>query len=168
VEGVTGRAVALIAVGAIGLSLVTGCDSSSGAGSKGSSTTSTTVATKGPSAWVKQWDSTLVTDYGPAQEEFLAAVQTARVADIQQAMLKVQAADAALEKAIGAAGAPPESDAPAVAKLLAGLALERKLVPLIQSACTGKDPNCQDLVTKYADNNKDSIVPALTALRAAT
>jgi hypothetical protein len=177
VESVTARVRAAFATGMVTVIAMAGCSgSSSDPRAKRSTasttttrgTTTTTTAAKGPSSWVQQWDSVLVTDYGPAQEAFLRAVQTARVADVQAAILAVKAANEKLGMAITAAGDPPPSDAAARAKLQTGLADEYSLIPMIQTACIGKDPKCQTLVTRYLDNNKDTIVPALTELRAAT
>lgn len=170
----TRRHLALVAAGIVCVGLWSGCSSSGSDSSKGSTTTTSTGKTtttsdsKGPSDWVKQWDIKLVTDYGPAQEAFLSAVQTAKTADVQAAIGKVQAANEVLTAAIRAAGPPPASDAAAAAQLLEGLAAEASLVPFIEGTCIGTDPKCQTLVTQYADNNKDVIVTALTALRAGT
>ncbi len=175
-EGVTARVRAVLVAAMVTVIAVAGCSSSSSdkrakrspASTTTTKPTTTTNASKGPSPWVQQWDSVLVTDYGPAQEAFLRAVQTARVADVQAAILTVKAANEKLGMAITAAGDPPPSDSLGSTKLRTGLATEHSLIPLIQSVCSGTDPKCQALVTMYLDNNKDAIVPALTELRAAT
>lgn len=163
----THRVRVLVASGLVVIALAA-CSGSSSDTRSTRSSTSTTASATGASEWVQQWDSVLVTDYGPAQEAFLAAVQTARVADVQEAILEVKAASEQLSSAITAAGNPPRSDSLGLTKLQVGLAYEYSLVPLIQSACTGTDPKCQTLVTMYLDNNRDKIVPALTELRAAS
>ena len=105
-----------------------------------------------------------MTDYGPRAEAFLAAVTTAKVIDVQRAILKVKDTN---EKLAGdPRGRRPARTRRAAAATLPTGSAEDTLIPLIQTACIGTDPKCQQVVTLYADNNQKTIVPRLAELRA--
>jgi hypothetical protein len=163
VEGVIARRVMAVALGVVMAGSVVACSSS---GDEAGTTTTSATAAREPSAWVKAWKPKLVSDYAPAQEAFLTAIQTARVADVQAAALKVKAANETLALAIQAAGDPPPADDPALTELLLGLSSESAVISEILTRCTGEDPTCQKFVTRYARNNRDTIVPALDVLGA--
>lgn len=115
-------------------------------------------------AWVAKWRGTVATQYGPAQEAFLAAVQGAKVVDVQVAAGQLGTATQAVLDAIRAAGEAPAERRDAADRLETALETERALIEEIQRVCTGKDTSCQKLVTQYGDNNSNEIVPALVAL----
>jgi hypothetical protein len=129
----------------------------------GATTTSTVVTAL--EQWVAQWRGIVATEYGPAQEEFLRAVQGGEVAEVQTAAAKLLAANQALLAAVRRAGAPPpDGEAPA-GRLQVALVAEHQLVQEVQRVCTGTNGECQTAVTKYGDNNSQQIVPALVALK---
>jgi hypothetical protein len=163
VEGVKLRRSGVLALAALAVALVAGCSSSGGSDAG----TPTTTVPKATAAWVAKWKDKLVTDYAPAQEAFLAAIQSARVADVQAAAQKVKAANETLGLAIQAAGDPPKTARVKEVRLLSGLSTEHSLVDEILARCTGADPKCQQFVTQYGKNNRDTIVPALDGLGAA-
>ena len=142
---------------------VAGCSSSGG----GDAATTTTTVSKVTSVWAAKWDDKLVTDYAPAQEAFLTAIQKATVADVQAAAQRVKAANEALGLAVQAAGDPPKPARAVTTRLIDGLSVEHSLLVEILTRCTGTDPKCQNFVTEYGKNNRDTIVPALDALGAA-
>ena len=115
--------------------------------------------------WVARWRGVVATNYGPAQEEFLAAVQGGKVAEVQAAATKLLAANQALLASVRGAGAPPaDGEAPA-GRLQVALTAEQQLLQEIQRVCTGPNDQCQPAVTQYGDNNSKQIVPALVALK---
>ncbi|MGZ4756598.1 MAG: hypothetical protein ACXWA9_16945 [Acidimicrobiia bacterium] len=161
------RKLAAVAVGAVMLLAFAGCDSSSSSSGKASGSTTSTAATPA-SAWVEKWKPTLVTQYGPAQAALLSAIQSGVVADVQSAGKAVVNANAALSTAITNAGPPPAEQAAEAGALMLGLAKELTLVQSVLRTCTGTDNTCQAAVTAYGENNKSTIVPAFTALKAMT
>ena len=137
---------------------------SSTATTKSGSTTSSVPVTP-LEQWVAQWRGVVATDYGPAQQEFLAAVQGGKVAEVQAAATKLLAANQKLLAAMRGAGAPPaDGEAPA-GRLQVALTAEQQLIQEIQRVCTGSNDQCQPAVTQYGDNNSKQIVPALVALK---
>jgi hypothetical protein len=135
-------------------------------GRKDARSTSTTTAP--PSArelWVAKWRGTLAQQYGPAQQEFLAAVQGGRVDAVQAAVTKLIAANQALRDTLAAAGDPPADASEAAARLRLALDAEQELLAEIQRACTNRNAACQAAVTQYGDNNSKQVVPAFVALK---
>jgi hypothetical protein len=130
-----------------------------------SSTSTTTVAVTPLERWVARWRGVLATEYGPAQQAFLAAVQEAQVVAVQEAATKLLAANQGLQDAVRDAGPPPAEATEGSAQLVAGLAAERTLLEEIHRVCTGEDDACQQAVTSYGDNNSEQIVPAFVALK---
>jgi hypothetical protein len=171
VEGVTARRRAVIATAATVILTLSACSSSTGSSdsSKSSDTSRDTATTTGSapaSEWVAAWRPSLGNDYGPAQQAFLAAVQGARVVEVQAATQRLLAGNTALRAAINDAGAPPGSDREAATRLKRALAREHKLAEEIQRVCTGTNPRCEEVVSSYVDNNSEQVIPALVALRA--
>jgi len=176
VEGVTTRRRTSIAAAVVVVVVLGGCsgssDSSGPKDSKRSSSTTTSTA-PGPttgstpsSDWVGAWRASLGRDYGPAQQTFLAAVQGARVVEVQAATQQLLVGNAALRAAIDAAGPPPAADRKAARRLTRALELEHELVTEMQEVCTGSNPRCEEVVNRYVDNNSEQVIPALVALRA--
>jgi hypothetical protein len=157
------KLVAGVVVAACAGLVLAGCSSSS---DDTSAKTTTTTTADPASAWVKAWKPVLVNDYGPAQQPFLAAIQSGKVADVRTAGQNVLTANEDMSNAIKAAGPAPADEAAAAAQLLAGLAQEKVIVQAVVATCTGANPQCQNVVSAYAENNKNSIIPAFTALRA--
>ncbi len=157
------RRLAAVLVGVVALGSFVGCTSSSSSKSSG---TSTTVKPKAASPWVGTWRPKLLSDYGPAQQAFLTAIQGGKVADVQTAAQKVATANNVLRTAIGGAGSAPKSDQAAAAKLVKGLNDESALIGEVVKVCTGTNEKCQAAVTAYAENNTKQIIPAFTALGA--
>lgn len=158
------KLIAVAALAAFAGLVFAGCSSS---GTTSAKTTTTTTPSADPaSAWVKAWKPVLVNDYGPAQQPFLAAIQSGKVADVRTAGQNVLTANEDMSNAIKAAGPAPAEDAAAATKLLEGLAQERVIVQAVVASCTGANPQCQNVVSAYAENNKNAIIPAFTALRA--
>jgi len=157
------KLIAVAALAALATMAFAGCSSSSG---KQSAKTTTTTTADPASAWVKQWKPVLVNDYGPAQQPFLAAIQSGKVADVRTTGQAVLTANEDMSNAIKAAGPAPADEAAAASALLAGLAQERVIVQAVVASCTGANPQCQNVVSAYAENNKNAIIPAFTALRA--
>jgi hypothetical protein len=160
-----------VAIVATGLVFALGACSSSSDGSTGQTSTTAPSSTTASTAvtpleqWVAQWRGVVATEYGPAQQEFLAAVQGGKVAEVQTAAANLLAANQALLAAVRSAGVPPpEGEAPA-GRLQVALVAEQQLVQEVQRVCTGTDGECQTAVTKYGDNNSKQIVPALVALQ---
>ena len=87
---------------------------------------------------------------------------------MQAAAQKVKAANEALGLAVQAAGAPPKSVEPKVMRCSTGSRPSTRSSPEILARCNGADPKCQNFVTEYGKNNRDTIVPALDALAART
>jgi hypothetical protein len=172
VEGVSVRVRTLMAVAvlvAIAGLVFAGCSSSSdtrGKSDKKSAKTTTTTTADPASAWVKAWKPVLVSDYGPAQQPFIDAIKSGKVAAVRTAGQAVLTANADMTTAIKAAGPAPADQAAAATQLLEGLAQEQTIVQAVVASCTGSNPQCQNVVSAYAENNKNSIIPNLTALQA--
>lgn len=166
----------MTATAAIVLVALSACSGSSDSSessdsSKNTATTTTTApaSTTGSepaSDWVGTWRPSLGRDYGPAQQSFLAAVQGARVIEVQAAVQKLLTGNEALRAAINDAGPPPASDREAATQLKRALAREHELVEEMQQVCTGTNPRCEEVVSSYVDNNSEQVIPALVALRA--
>ena len=156
------RRFGVVAVAALMAGSMVGCSSSNGSHA---ATTTTTIA-EATAAWTATWKDKLVSDYAPAQEAFLTAIQKATVADVQAAAQKVKSANETLGLAVQAAGDPPAPAHAQATRLLEGLSVEHTIVQEILARCTGADPKCQNFVTEYGKNNRDQVVPALDALGA--
>jgi hypothetical protein len=169
---VTGRRAARATVAAVLLLALGACSSglddsakASTSTSKAGSTTSSTPVTP-IEQWVAQWRGVVATDYGPAQQKFLAAVQDGQVVEVQAAATKLLAANEQLLAAVRGSGPPPADGVAAAGRLQVALTREQQLLQQIQRVCTGPDNGeCQPAVTRYGDNNSQQIVPALVALK---
>lgn len=116
--------------------------------------------------WLAKWETSLSSDYGPAQKAFLAAIKTAQPAAVKAAAQGVLDANGRLGAAIDAAGPPPKSETADVQKLKRALAKEATVLGTVLQTCTDPNQACQDAVTSYAKNNVRQIIPALTAIGA--
>jgi hypothetical protein len=165
---VTGRRAAAVAVATALLFVLGACSSSADHSttttSRSGSTTSSQPVTP-LEQWVAQWRGVVATDYGPAQQEFLAAVQGAKVAEVQAAATKLLAANEKLLAAVRGSGPPPADGVAPAGRLQVALTAEQQLILEIQRVCTGSNDQCQPAVTQYGDNNSTQIVPALVALK---
>jgi hypothetical protein len=171
---VTGRRRAAAATALAVATLVLGlgaCSSGSDDSTKSSSSSraGSTRSTKpaGPlEQWVARWRGVVATEYGPAQQEFLAAVQGGEVAKVQAAATTLLTANEKLLAAVRGAGPPPAGGEAPAGRLQVALTREQQLLEEIQRVCTGPDTGkCQPAVTGYGDNNSKQIVPALVALK---
>jgi hypothetical protein len=131
-------------------------------------TSTTTTAPAGKSAWLEQWQPTLLGAYGPAQSAFLQAVGAREPAAIEAAAPGLVAANAALRDAITKAGPPPESDAASATLLVSALNTEAALLQTVESECTAKTDACANALAEYAKNNRQKILVLLTDLGAAS
>jgi hypothetical protein len=168
---VTARRAATAAVVTALLLALGACSSGSDDSTKSATSTSRSGSTTSSAPvtpleqWVAQWRGVVATEYGPAQQEFLAAVQGGKVAEVQAAATKLLAANQTLLAAVRGSGAPPaDGEAPA-GRLQVALTAEQQLIQEIQRVCTGSSDQCQPAVTQYGDNNSQQIVPALVALK---
>jgi hypothetical protein len=168
---VTARRTATAAV-ATALLLALGACSSGSDDSRPAATSTTRSGTTTSSKpitpleqWVSQWRGVVATEYGPAQQEFLAAVQAGKVAEVQAAATKLLAANQKLLAAVRGSGEPPAEGVAPAGRLQVALTAEQQLLQEIQRVCTGPNDQCQPAVTQYGDNNSKQIVPALVALK---
>jgi hypothetical protein len=163
----SGAALRRVAIGALAVGVLAGCSGSSGSsGSSNDASTSSSTVPEATAAWVGKWKPTLISDYGPAQRAFLAAIEGGQVAGVQTTARTVTTANARLSTAIVDAGPPPPAATADVRRLLEGLSSEATLVAAVSETCTGSDGRCQSAVTAFAKNNSKQIVPALTGLGA--